>query len=410
MSSLVITNAHVFDGEAFLPEAADVVIRDGRVAAVGVGAASDDEHRDITERVDAAGHTVLPGLVDLHVHLALEGAGDLGYVSDPFALGYYHSVQYLQRTLACGITSARDAGGAELGMKVAVDRGIVAGPRLRLAIAIMSQTGGHGDGHRHSGLDIPLLVESPGRPHALADGPDECRKVARKLFRAGADHIKICTTGGVLSPADDPRHSQFSVPEIEAIVEEAAAQGTYVMAHAQGTEGIKNALRAGVKTIEHGIYLDDEAIDLFGEHDAWLVPTLIAPLMVIRKADAPGSALPPAVVAKARAVVEIHRESVQKAYEAGVRIALGTDTGVGPHGTNLEELSLLCGIGMSLPEALRAATADAGSFIGEGIGRLRPGSVGDAVVLDTRLDSPGDLADLKTHIARVYKDGVRVVG
>ncbi len=409
MSAVLFTDAHLFDGERFSPDRTDVVIREGRVVEVGPGLAANPAYRDVVERVDLAGRTLLPGLVDLHVHLAVEGAGDLSHVNEPSALEYYASVQHLRKTLACGITSVRDAGGAELGLKVAVERGLVPGPRVRLAISIISQTGGHGDGHRHSGVEIPLLPVTPGRPRAIADGPDECRKVARLLFRAGADHLKICSTGGVLSPSDDPRHSQFTMAEIRAIVEEAEAHGSYVMAHAQGSQGIKNALRAGVLTIEHGIYLDDEAIDLFGETGAWLVPTLVAPQMVIRKADTPGSQLPPAVVEKARRVVDIHRESVQRAYESGVRIAMGTDTGVGPHGTNLEELELLAGIGMSLTEVLAAATGIAGQLIGDGIGRLRPGSVGDAVVLDTTLTSTGDLKDLGDRIVAVYQDGSKVV-
>ncbi len=407
MSSVVLSNAHIFDGEAFGADDGDVVIRDGRVVAVGPGVGSRPEHGDITQRVDVGGNTVLPGLVDLHVHCVIEGAGSLAHVNDPFSLHYYQSVQYLERTLRCGITSIRDAGGAELGTKVAVDRGIIKGPRLRIAVSIMSQTGGHGDGMRHSGVEIPLLPPSAGRPRGIADGPEDCRRVAREMFRAGADHIKICTSGGVLSPTDDPRHPQFTVAEIRAIVDEAQAHGSYVMAHAQGEGGIRNALLGGVKTIEHGIYLDDETIQLMLDKDAWLVPTLIAPLWVVRASELPGSSLPPNVVEKAKAVVDIHRAAVTRAFEAGVPIAMGTDTGVGPHGSNLEEIHLMTQIGMSLTQALRAATADAGAFIGpEGYGRLADGSVGDAVVLRTRLTDVKQLADLKAVIGTVYKDGI----
>ena len=405
--SVVFTQAHVFDGEQFLDGPRDVVVRDGVVEEVGAGIGADQRFADIERRVDVGGATLLPGLTDLHVHVAVNDAGDLGHVSEPFSLGYYRSVQNMALTLEQGITSVRDAGGAELGARVAVERGYVEGPRLRLAVSIMSQTGGHGDGPRHSGIDIPLVTTTPGRPRAIADGPDECRKVTRELLRAGADHIKICSTGGVLSPADDPRHSQFTVPEIRAIVEEAEAQGTYVMAHAQGTAGIRNALEAGVRTIEHGIYLDEETIALMLEKDAWLVPTLVAPVAVVRAANRPGSSLPPAVVDKAERVVDIHRANVQKAYEAGVRIGFGTDTGVGPHGTNTEELALLAEIGMGLDEILRCATSDAGTFIGDaGYGLLRAGSVGDAVVLDTTLTSTDQLAEYRSSVRAVYQDGV----
>jgi imidazolonepropionase-like amidohydrolase len=324
-------------------------------------------------------------------------------------LSYYQSVQYAERTVACGITSVRDAGGADLGMKTAIERGIIAGPRMRVAINLMSQTGGHGDGHRHSGIDIPLLPVTPGRPSGIADGPDECRKVARRLFRAGADHIKICTSGGVLSPSDDPRHPQFTVDEIRAIVDEAEAHGTHVMAHAQGTGGIRNALLGGVRTIEHGIYLDAETIDLMLEKDAWLVPTLVAPQMVLSSADKPNSGLPPAVVAKARMVADVHREAVRRAYEAGVNIGMGTDTGVGPHGSNLEELWLMHQIGMSLEEVLRAATGDAAQFVGGIGGVVAVGGVADLVVLTSTLSSAAQLHDLSSLIGDVYVDGRPVV-
>lgn len=363
--STIFTNAHVFDGEKFLAAPVDVVIRDGVVAAVGTGLAERDDFGDITDRVDAAGNTLLPGMVDLHVHLTTQGAGDLSKLTEPFAMGYYNSIGYAASTLAAGITSVRDAGGSELAMKVAQQRGLIKGPRMRLAITIMSQTGGHGDGTMHSGACNPLLPVTPGRPNGVADGPDEVRKVARELFRMGADQIKICSTGGVLSPSDDPRHSQFTIDEIKVIVAEAEAHGTYVMSHAQGTQGIKNALIAGVRTIEHGIYLDDETIQLFLDHDAWLVPTLVAPRAVLKAADQPDSGLSPAVIAKARMVLERHQESIKAAYEAGVNIAMGTDSGVGVHGENLEELWLMHDIvGMSLDEVLAATTSKAGQFIG----------------------------------------------
>lgn len=404
MSTTAFTNAHVFDGQAFLDGRNDVVICDGVVVATGPGAAANHADADV---IDLNGRTLLPGLIDLHVHLATEGAGGLGVVNDPYSLGYYRSLGYLEKTLQVGITTVRDAGGADLGLKTAVDTGLVKGPRMRLAINIMSQTGGHGDGHRPSGFDIPLFPPTPGRPRAIADGPDECRKVARALFRAGADHIKICTSGGVLSPTDDPRHPQFTVDEIKAIVEEAHAHGSYVMAHAQGTGGIQNALRGGVRTIEHGIYLDEETIELFLEKDAWLVPTLIAPLMVVRAADRPGSGLAQNVIAKARSVLDAHQASFRAAYEAGVNIAMGTDTGVGPHGSNLEELSLMHTIGgMSLPEVLRAATFDAAQFVGMPVGALTEGSHGDAVVLNATLTDAAQLAELGSMIDQVYLGGV----
>ncbi len=402
----VFRKGHVFDGERFLAGPIDVVFRGSRIEAVGAGIGNSPEYAGATE-VDCSGRTVLPGMIDLHIHATTSNPGSIQAVAEPFSLQFYESVRNLEATLRAGITSARDAGGADLGAKQAIENGLVKGPRLRLAISIMSQTGGHGDFWLPSGVDSPALGPHPGRPSGIADGVEEVRKVARQLLRAGADQIKICSTGGVLSPTTDPRHSQFTAAEIAVIVEEAERQGKYVMAHAQGTAGIINALRAGVRTIEHGIYLNDEAIQLFLDTNAYLVPTLSAPHAVIRKGETGVSGLPPQVIEKARRVAEDHQRSVARAIDAGVRIAMGTDSGVGVHGENLDELSLMADAGMSLEQVLAATTSVAGELITpeHSVGRLAPDYLADAVVLDGLLESVSQLPRLRTMIARVYKDG-----
>jgi imidazolonepropionase-like amidohydrolase len=164
------------------------------------------------------------------------------------------------------------------------DDGLIEGPRMRIAITILSQTAGHGDGWLPSGLHAPLLVSHPGRPSGIVDGPEEMRKRVREIIRAGASVIKVCTSGGVLSPRDNPRHAHFRADELAVLMTEAAAAGLPVMAHAQATDGIKAAVRAGVRSVEHGIYLDDEAIAMMLEAGTWLVPTLIAPVSVVEAA------------------------------------------------------------------------------------------------------------------------------
>lgn len=254
---------------------------------------------------------------------------------------------------------------------------------------------------------MPMLTGHPGRPDGVADGPEAVRRKVREILRAGADQIKICSTGGVLSPMDDPRHSQFTEEEIAVIVAEARAQGTYVMSHAQGTEGIKNALRAGVGSIEHGIYLDDEAIDMMLENNAFLVPTLQAPLSVIAAADA-GTPMPVAVVDKARRVAETHAASIAKAYEAGVQIAMGTDAGVGTHGENLEEIELMIGNGMNDTDALASATSVAARLLGDdSIGSIAVGRKADLVLFDTDLRD-GGAETIRQHISGVWQAGTRV--
>ncbi|WP_458116581.1 amidohydrolase family protein [Arthrobacter sp. D2-10] len=402
----VFRNGHVFDGERFLPGQTDIVFSGNSIAAVGAGAGDSPNYADATV-VDCTGRTVLPGMIDLHIHATTSNPGSIQGVAEPFSLQFYESVRNLEATLRAGITTVRDAGGADLGAKVAVESGLVKGPRLRLAISIMSQTGGHGDFWLPSGIDSPALGPHPGRPSGIADGVEEVRKVTRQLLRAGADQIKICSTGGVLSPTTDPRHSQFTAAEIAVIVEEAELQGKYVMSHAHGTAGVINALRAGVRTIEHGIYLDDEAIQLFLDTNAYLVPTLSAPQAVIRKGETGTSGLPPQVIDKARRVAEDHHRSVARAVEAGVRIAMGTDSGVGAHGENLGELSLMADAGMSLEQVLAATTSVAGELITpeHSVGRLAPDYLADAVVLEGLLESADQLPRLRSMIAQVYKEG-----
>lgn len=399
----------------FLDGAPDVLVEDGVIAAVGDGAgarvrAGDGSTGEGVQTVDASGQTLTPGFIDSHVHLLAENVGSIESVMTPFSMQFYDSVRHMERTLACGITTARDAGGADLGLKVAQATGVIPGPRLRISVSLIGQTGGHADHWVPSGIHLPFLSEHPGRPSGVGDGPDEMRRLTRLMFRAGADQIKICTTGGVLSPTDDPRHSQMTVDEIRAVVEEAHAQESYVLAHAQGVHGIRNAVEAGVRSIEHGIYLDDDTIQLMIDHDVYLVPTLVAPQSVLRAVEN-GRTMSERVLAKAHAVVEIHQQAVARAVEAGVRVAFGTDTGVGVHGTNLEEFALMAQCGMSLESALAAATSVAAELVAPDlqIGQVAEGYLADLVLLDRPLNDVGDLTDLHQAVAGVYQSGVQVL-
>ena len=232
------------------------------------------------------------------------------------------------------------------------------------------------------------------------------RRKVRELVRAGADVIKVATSGGVLSPRDDPRHGHFRDAELAVLVEEATAAGRFVMAHAQATDGIKAAIRNGIRSIEHGIYLDDEAIEQMLDRGTYLVPTLIAPRGVLEAAEA-GIPVPPEALAKTRMVMEAHTASVAKAIGAGVRVAMGTDSGVTPHGQNLRELPLMVECGMSPAEALVATTRTAAELLGiaDTPARWSPGKAADVVVL---AGDPLDVDGLAGRVRRVYQDGVLV--
>ena len=395
----MFTNGVVFDGTGTAPVPADVVVAGERIIAIGSGLDGD-------EAVDLGGGALLPGLFDCHVHVMFSHVNIWELLQTPFSYQFYVAERNLGLTLDTGITTVRDAGGADLGVKQAVADGLVRGPRMQISISMLSQTGGHGDGWMASGQAVKLLQEHPGRPGALVDGEVEVRRKVRELARAGADVIKVATSGGVLSPRDDPRHAHFRQDELDALVEEARAAGLWVMAHAQASDGIKGAIRAGIRSIEHGIYLDDEAIEMMLEHGTYLVPTLVAPTGVIEAFEA-GAAIPAASVRKAREVVEAHRDSFRRAVAAGVEVAMGTDSAVTPHGRNLAELPLMEAGGMQPAEVLVATTRTAAELLGvaDELGTIEAGKRADLVVID---GDPFDLADLGSRVRAVYQDGVLV--
>jgi imidazolonepropionase-like amidohydrolase len=397
----LLTGGRVFDGTGAPPREADVLIEGDRILEVGPGLDGD-------EAVDVGGRHLLPGLFDCHTHVTLTSIDLMAIVQRPFSYRFFQTVQNLAATLQAGITTVRDAAGADAGVKRAVADGLVPGPRLQIAVTLLSQTGGHGDGWYPSGQHIGLWPVYPGMPESLVDGPEAMRRKVRELVRAGADVIKVATSGGVLSPSDDPRHAHFREDELTALVTEAAAAGRWVMAHAQGSDGIKAALRAGVRSIEHGIYLDDEAIELLLERGAWLVPTLVAPRGVLAAAEA-GVPIPEASRRKAVEVAEAHTDSFRRAVAAGVKVALGTDSGVTPHGRNLAELELMAKGGMSPAAALAAATSSAAELLGVAgeLGTLEPGRRADVVVVD---GDPFELASIGDRIAAVVQDGRLVAG
>jgi imidazolonepropionase-like amidohydrolase len=395
----LLHSGQVFDGTGSPPAAADVVIEGDRI--IDVGPRLDGDHG-----VDLSGHTVCPGFIDCHVHVTLSHVNMWRYLQEPASLAFYQTVRNMGLVLDAGITTARDAAGADLGTKRAVEIGLIRGPRLQIAISLISQTGGHSDGWLPSGCSLTSFAQFPGMPNPIADGTDELRKKVRELIRAGADVIKIATSGGVMSPADDPRHAHYRPEEIRAVVDEAAAAGRYVMAHAQATEGIKNALRAGVRSIEHGVFLDDEAIGLMVDARAFLVPTLIA-AESIRAISAEAGSFE-AAAGKVDLIMDAQRASFRAALAAGVQIAFGTDAVGYPHGRNLDEIEIMVHEGMAPLEALKSATSVAARLLRiNDIGTVGPGCRADLAIV------AGDVTDvtgLRGRVRSVWQDGIEVSG
>ncbi len=397
----VFTGGRVFDGTGAAPANVDVLIAEGRIVEVGPGLDGD-------LAVDVTGKMLLPGLFDTHVHLALryEDFDEAVIMNEPFSLKFHRMAQTLRTTIALGITTVRDAAGADAGLRMAVQEGTLVGPRMQISVQMLSMTGGHSDAWLPSGILGMWGLEYPGMPSGVCDGVDGVSRKTREMIRAGADVIKIAASGGFLSPSDDPREPNFSQDEVDAIVRTAADLGTPVMAHAHGAEGIKRAVRAGVRSIDHGTFLDEECIELMLGHGTWLVPTLTAGDTTDELANDPR--ISEAVREKLRSLGRPELEMFERAAAAGVKVAMGTDCPVAPHGTNLHELELMAAHGYTPTQALVAATSSAADLMGlaDELGTLEPGKRADLVVVD------GDafqFSTLKDRIEQVWKDGVRVV-
>ena len=360
--------------------------------------------------VDLSNHTVLPGLIDCHAHLIGEVESGHGYAALVQRTGAQEAlsgVRNARDTIMAGFTSVRDVGTfrafVDVALRDAIEAGDVLGPRMLCAGAYVTSSGGGGD---VTGLapDVDAVVPRDLR-FGVANSPDEVRKVVREILHGGADFIKVIATGAVLTEGTVPSAPEFSEAEIRAAVEEAELYETHVAAHAHGAEGIKRAVRAGVRSIEHGSLMDDESIALMAEHGTFLVADVWMGDWSIEQGEREGWS--PDVMRKLRETTDVQREGFAKAVEAGVRIAFGTDSGTYPHGMNAKQFASMVKYGMTPLEAIRSATVVAAELLGwrDRVGALEPGLFADLVAVEG--DVMNDV-DLLTDVAFVMKGG-RVV-
>jgi len=356
--------------------------------------------------IDLKSRTVMPGLIDAHVHLEHETSPNAQLKS--FTLNdadvAFQSTVYAKTTLMAGFTTVRDVGGSgvNIALRNAIRKGTVVGPRVYTADKIISSTGGHGDpthGWRKG------LMADEETTITVADGKDACIKAVRQLYKEGADLVKITASGGVLSLEKDGTGPQFSEDEIRAIVETAKDYGMRVAAHAHGAEAMKRAIRAGVTSIEHGTIMDDEAISLFKQHGTWYVPTIIAGKSVSDSAKKHPEYYPPVIAGKAQAIGPMIQGTFSKAYKAGVKIAFGTDAGVYAHGKNWMEFIYMTEAGMPVLEAIKCATVNAAELIGVGdkVGTIEKGKLADIVAVE---GDPTQDVHAMGNVKFVMKDGV----
>jgi imidazolonepropionase-like amidohydrolase len=392
----------LIDGISNTPKSqVTIVVEKNRITDVHNGYTAGQANDKV---VDMKTRTVMPGWIDMHVHIESETSKDqyLKRMSANMADVAFESQKYAATTLMAGFTTVRDLGGSGVNISIrnAINKGLVIGPRIFTAGRTIATTGGHGDPTNgiSNMYSVPDYVTN-----GVVDSPEEGRQAVRQRYKDGSDCIKITATGGVLSIAKNGKGPQFTEDEISAIVSTAKDYGFHVAAHAHGAEGMKRAIKAGVTTIEHGTFMDDEAIALFKKHGAYYVPTIIAGKTVGDSVKVPGY-YHPLVVPKAIETAKQIAETFAKAYKAGVKVAFGTDAGVFPHGFNAKEFQYMVEGGMPMMEAIKSATIVNAEILGmkSELGSVEKGKLADIVAVE------GDpLKDAKAmmNVALVMKEG-----
>jgi len=406
-TTYVIKAARLFDGRSdSLATPGIVVVTGGRIVAVGPSA----QIPSAAEVIDLGDATLLPGFIDAHTHLTAPYSDDykqeqLNRLQKTVAERALAASVTARITLMAGFTTVRDVGSFEfidVGLRNAIANRVIPGPRMLVTVHALGATGGHCD--EQDGFREGLFGRESGPLDGVINGPDQARYAVRLDHKYGADMIKVCASGGVLSPTDDVDTPQLTQEELNAIVDEAHALRRKTAAHAHGAEAAKRAIRAGIDSIEHGSFLDDEALDMMKQRGTYLVPTLMAAQGLQERFDK-NVYVPPAIAAKAHAAINAMHSTFQRALAKGVNIGLGTDAAVYPHGRNAEEFHQMVDLGMKPAAALKAGTSSDAQLLGitDKVGTLEANKLADVVAV------PGDpLQNIRQteHVFFVMKEGV----
>ena len=405
--TLVLKAARLFDGKSnALVTPGVVVVSDGKIVSTGPSASLPAG----AEVIDLGDVTLLPGFIDAHTHETAMNSNDfkqreLDGLQKTIAEQTLDATANVRVTLMAGFTTVRDVGShdfIDVGMRNAIRDGKVPGPRMIVSGYAIGATGGHCDGS--DGFRQGLFGSETGPGQGVINGADQARYAVRLMHKYGASVIKTCASGGVLSPTDDVDTPQLTQEELNAIVDEAHALRLKVATHCHGAEAAKRAVRAGVNSIEHGTFLDDEALDMMKQHGTYLVPTLMAVQGLQEQLDK-GIYIPPAISIKAQLAIANIRKTFQKALAKGVNIGLGTDAAVYPHGRNAEEFHQMVDLGMKPIDALKAGTASDAELLGlaDKIGTLEPNKLADVVAVP---GNPVENIRQTEHVLFVMKEGV----
>lgn len=388
-------------GEVFTEKT--IVISKYKIKSIENGYITSDDPNDTV--VDLKSKTVMPGLIDMHVHL--ENEYNPARYMDQFTANEadvaFKSVNYAEITLLAGFTTVRDLGGTgvNIALRNAINNNTIVGPRIFTAGKAIATTGGHAD---PTNGRKKLLMGDPGPEQGVINSPDEARKAVRQRYKNGADNIKITATGGVLSVAKNGQNPQFTLEEVRAICETAKDYGMIVAAHAHGDEGMQRAVIGGVTTIEHGTKMSYKTMDLMKQYGTYFVPTITAGKAVAENAKIDGF-YPEIIVPKALEIGPKIQSTFAKAYKRGVKIAFGTDAGVFPHGQNAKEFGYMVEVGMPPMEAIQSATITNAKVLGlaDKLGQIKPNFVADIVATDS---NPLQDISAMERISFVMKDGV----
>ncbi|WP_298523544.1 amidohydrolase family protein [uncultured Methanobrevibacter sp.] len=400
----LIENVNVINPFEDIKTHKNVLIEDGLIKRISSSKIKAKRNASV---IDGEDNYLLSGVIDCHCHIFAKGFHKEENMANPLGIHFYNAVPHALQTVNAGVTSIRDCGSADLSFKLAQQRKLFTAPKIHLSITPLVMTGGHFDLLLPSGFDMEIIY--PGFPKGRCDGVEEVLKKTREIKRAGADFIKVMASGGVLTTNTSPEFPQFNKKELKTIVCEACANDMKVSAHCHSLKGMNNCIKAGFSSIEHGTFIDRKTAKKMVEHDVSLVPTLLVHQFLYKSGFPAWDNFAKEKTAKLKEIVKVHKENVAAAYEEGVNILMGTDSGVIPHGHNLEELTHLVDIGMSPEEAIASGTVRAAEFLGQSnLGLVEKNYVADLILVNSNpLDDVSVLSD-NDNILKVFQDGIQV--